>query len=63
MTDSVKLVKALTEYLDGREYDFIDMEWHGNQYTGEGKEYPKIDTIVLENILYRFFEEFGNDRL
>lgn len=50
-----EVAKELTLYLEVRCYDFIDMEWSGNEYTGEGKEYPVVNRHCLEIIIKQYF--------
>lgn len=48
--------KTLAEHLAIDPQDFIEMEWSGNPYTGEGNEYP----IINEERLAKRIREYCN---
>jgi len=43
----------LAESIASNADDFIVMEWCGNEYTGEGAEYPRVHVAALREIILR----------
>jgi hypothetical protein len=49
--------RTLADYLAARSDDFIEMEWTGNVYTNEGREYPVVNVEALKQLIEKFNNE------